>query len=98
MGGLANNGFDSEILKALADDVRIEILETIGLKELNVNEIAQKTSVSRPTVSHHLQILKRADLVSARKDGKETFYSVNTYTLTSISQSLLGFINFGKFQ
>lgn len=98
MGGLANNGFDSEILKALADDVRIEILETIGLKELNVNEIAQKTSVSRPTVSHHLQILKRADLVSSRKDGKETFYSVNTYTLTSISQSLLGFINFGKFQ
>ncbi|MDW7668308.1 MAG: metalloregulator ArsR/SmtB family transcription factor [Bacillota bacterium] len=98
MGGLASNGFDCEILKALADDVRIEILETIGLKELNVSEIAQKTSVSRPTVSHHLQILKRADLVSARKDGKETFYSVNTYTLTSISQSLLGFINFGKFQ
>lgn len=97
MSGLSNNGFDTEILKALADDVRVEILEIIGLKELNVNEIAQKSSVSRPTVSHHLQILKRAALVSARKEGKETFYSVNTYTISSISKSLLIFITLGRF-
>lgn len=44
---------------------------------LSVNEIVEKTSVSQPTVSHHLAILREAGLVDARPDGKQTYYTLN---------------------
>ncbi|HUM28148.1 MAG TPA: metalloregulator ArsR/SmtB family transcription factor, partial [Anaerolineales bacterium] len=37
----------------------------------------EKLDVSQPTVSHHLAILREADLVTVREDGKQTFYSLN---------------------
>ena len=95
MAGISQNNFDIEAVKALSDEVRLEILNIIGHRELMVNEIADKTSVSRPTVSHHLQILKRAGIVTSRKEGKEMYYSVNMYTLTSLSESILKFVTFG---
>ncbi|WP_207750685.1 ArsR/SmtB family transcription factor [Anaeromonas gelatinilytica] len=94
MIGFNNNDIDIEILKALADETRIDILKLLGNREMNVNEIAQNSKVSRPTISHHLQILKRARIVESRKEGKETFYSVNNYVLTSLAQSILGFISY----
>jgi DNA-binding transcriptional ArsR family regulator len=42
-----------------------------------VNEIVEKMDVSQPTVSHHLAILRDADLVHVREEGKQTFYSLN---------------------
>jgi DNA-binding transcriptional ArsR family regulator len=42
-----------------------------------VNEIVEKMEVSQPTVSHHLAILREADLVNVREEGKQTFYSLN---------------------
>jgi DNA-binding transcriptional ArsR family regulator len=44
---------------------------------LSVSEIVEKLDVSQPTVSHHLAILREADLVTVREDGKQTFYSLN---------------------
>jgi DNA-binding transcriptional ArsR family regulator len=37
----------------------------------------EKLDVSQPTVSHHLAILREADLVTVREEGKQTFYSLN---------------------
>ncbi len=97
MSGINQNDMDIEVIKALSDETRIEILEIIGKKELNASEIAIKCTLSRPTISHHLQILKRANILDARKEGKEIFYSVNMQTLKSLSQSLLGFVSMGYF-
>ncbi|WP_051531202.1 ArsR/SmtB family transcription factor [Clostridiisalibacter paucivorans] len=97
MAGINQYNIDIEVLKALADETRLEILEMLGSKEMNVNEIASNSSVSRPTISHHLQILKRAGVLISRKEGKEVYYSVNMYTLTSLSESLLEFVSFGSF-
>lgn len=97
MSGINQNDMDIEIIKALGDETRIEILEIIGKKELNASDIAIKCTLSRPTISHHLQILKRANILDARKEGKEIFYSVNMQTLKSLSQSLLGFVSMGFF-
>ncbi|MBS4538132.1 winged helix-turn-helix transcriptional regulator [Clostridium sp. D2Q-11] len=94
MLGFNKNEIDVDILKALADETRLDILKLLGNKEMNVNEIAQNSRVSRPTISHHLQIMRRARIVEARKEGKETFYSVNNYVLTSLAQSILGFISY----
>ncbi len=97
MSGLNQNAIDLEVIKALGDETRLEILEIIGKKELNATEISDKCILSRPTISHHLQILKRASILEARKEGKEIYYSVNMNTLKEVSRSFLGFVNLGFF-
>ncbi len=63
--------------KALADETRQQIMRLCCCRELSVSEIVEKTSVSQPTVSHHLAILREADLVQARSEGKQTYYTLN---------------------
>ena len=63
--------------KALADETRQHIMRLCCCRELSVNEIAEQTRVSQPTVSHHLAILRDADLVSLRSAGRQTYYTLN---------------------
>jgi len=97
MSGTNQNDLDIEVIIALSDQTRIEILEILGKKELNASEIAFKCTLSRPTISHHLQILKRAKVLEYRKEGKEIYYSVNMHTLKVLSESFLGFTSLGFF-
>lgn len=97
MSGANQYDIDLEVIVALSDETRIQILEIIGKSDLNASDIANKCTLSRPTVSHHLQILKRARILESRKEGKEIFYSVNMDKLKELAQSLLGFTNFGYF-
>ena len=68
--------------KALADDTRQKIMKICCCNWLSVNEIVERTSVSQPTVSHHLAILREAGLVEVREDGKQTFYRLNQKQIT----------------
>ncbi len=97
MSGINEYELDIEAIRALADETRIEILQVIGKRELNATEVANKCTLSRPTISHHLQILKRAKILESRKEGKEIYYSVNMGTLKKLSQVFLRFINLGFF-
>src|SRR3990167_7986479 len=63
--------------KAISDETRQKIMNICCCTSLSVNEIVDKLSVSQPTVSHHLAILREADLVTVREEGKQTFYSLN---------------------
>ncbi|MDX1438052.1 MAG: metalloregulator ArsR/SmtB family transcription factor [Anaerolineales bacterium] len=69
--------------KALADQTRQKIMDLTCCRWLNVSQIVEALDVSQPTVSHHLAILKEADLVVVRKAGKETFYTLNQERLAS---------------
>jgi DNA-binding transcriptional ArsR family regulator len=63
--------------KALADETRQRIMSLLCCRELCVSDlVAKMRSVSQPTVSHHLQILKTAGLVDTRRDGKQVYYSL----------------------
>ena len=66
-----------EFAKAIADETRQQIMKLCCCQELSVSEIVEQTSVSQPTVSHHLAILRDADLVQARSEGKQTYYTLN---------------------
>ncbi|KMZ40064.1 MULTISPECIES: metalloregulator ArsR/SmtB family transcription factor [Bacillales] len=67
------------IFQALGDVNRQEIIMILlENSNLNVNQLAEKVSISRPAVSHHLKILKQAGLITANKSGKETFYSLSS--------------------
>lgn len=63
--------------KALADGTRQEIMRLCCCQWLSVGEIVDSLDVSQPTVSHHLSILKTADLVKVRREGKQIFYTMN---------------------
>jgi ArsR family transcriptional regulator len=63
--------------KAISDETRQKIMNLCCCDSLSVNEIVEKLEVSQPTVSHHLAILREADLVTIREEGKQTFYSLN---------------------
>lgn len=72
------------VFLALGEETRQLILLTLleqELKELRVNEIAQHTYLSRPAVSHHLQILKNAGLLKMRKEGTKNYYSIKKQTM-----------------
>ena len=81
----------NEIFKALNDATRREILELLKTKNLSAGEIADQFNMSKPSISHHLDILKRADLISAEKSGQFIFYSINTTIMEDVLQWILTF-------
>jgi DNA-binding transcriptional ArsR family regulator len=78
-----------DLLAALADPGRQDLVQLLAREELNVGEIAARISLSRPTVSHHLGILRRAGLVRARKQGKEVHYRLNKDAIVGTLQGLV---------
>lgn len=79
------------IFKALNDATRREILELLKVKDLSAGEIADYFNISKPSISHHLDILKRADLISAEKKGQFVIYSINTTIMEDVLQWILTF-------
>ena len=63
--------------KALADPVRRDILVSLKEKSLTAGEIADKYELSNSTISYHLSLLKKADLISERKYKNFIYYDIN---------------------
>ena len=63
-----------DVLKALAEPRRQEILRLVGDRELAAGEIAAHFEVSRPAISQHIQVLKAAGLVTERRAGTKHYY------------------------
>jgi DNA-binding transcriptional ArsR family regulator len=69
------------LFKALQDPTRRRILEMLKKRDLNAGEIADAFRMSKPSISYHLDLLKQANLVSARRDGQFIVYSLETTVL-----------------
>ncbi|MDH4222051.1 MAG: metalloregulator ArsR/SmtB family transcription factor [candidate division Zixibacteria bacterium] len=69
------------IFQALSDETREKILEMIKDKELCVMAICKPFKMRQPSISHHLNILKKAGLVNCCKKGKEVYYTLNSKVL-----------------
>jgi ArsR family transcriptional regulator len=67
----------SRVFQALSDGNRLKILKLLKKEELCVTDICKRFNITQPSVSHHLDILKRADLVRSEKRGREVYYSFN---------------------
>ena len=78
-----------EIFKALADPTRRRILRLLGKREMNAGDIAARFDISAPSMSHHFNVLKGADLLFARRDGQQIFYSLNTTVAEDLMTVLL---------
>ena len=66
------------LFKALNDATRREILELLKEKDLTAGEIADQFKISKPSISHHLDLLRQAGLVVSVKEGQFIYYSLNT--------------------
>jgi len=81
----------NSIFKALNDETRREILDLLKVKDLSAGEVADYFNISKPSISHHLDILKRADLISSEKKGQFIIYSLNTTIMEDVLQWILTF-------
>lgn len=81
----------NDIFKALNDATRREILELLRQKDMSAGEIADAFNISKPSISHHLDILKRAALITSEKSGQFIIYSINTTIMEDVLQWILTF-------
>lgn len=81
----------NNVFKALNDITRREILELLREKDMTAGEIVDKFNISGPSISHHLDLLKQADLVKSKKNGQFVYYSLNTTVVDEIMKWLLQF-------
>ncbi len=79
----------NSVFKALNDETRRAILSLLKDQDLSAGEIAAAFNISKPSISHHLDILKRANLVSSEKKGQYVFYSLNTTVMEDVMQWMI---------
>ncbi|MBI3139408.1 MAG: winged helix-turn-helix transcriptional regulator [Sphingobacteriales bacterium] len=79
------------VFKALNDPTRREILELLQRGDLTAGEIVEQFRISGPSISHHLDLLKQAGLVTAEKEGQFIYYSLNTTVVDEIMKWFLQF-------
>jgi len=68
-------------LRALADPIRREILNLLKKGRLPAGEITEHFSVTAAAISRHLSVLREADLIRDKREGKFIFYELNTSVL-----------------
>lgn len=78
----------NNVFKALSDKTRRQILNLLKSGDLNAGEIAEHFDLSKPSISHHLNILKQANLVLDERQGQTIVYSLNA----TVFQEMMGWL------
>lgn len=80
----------NDAFKALSDPTRRKILQLLKEKDLSAGEIADHFDISKPSISHHLNLLKQARLVQDERHGQSIVYSIN---LTVMQEAMSWFLD-----
>lgn len=83
----------NELFQALSDSTRRQILKMLKDKDLTAGQIAGVFDMSKPSISHHLNVLKKAGLIESERNGQNIVYSLN---MTVMQEALLEFFNYFK--
>jgi ArsR family transcriptional regulator, repressor of sdpIR and other operons len=78
--------------KAIADPTRRRILKYLRGGERNAGELAEYAGIGRTALSHHLMVLKMADLVRVERRGQFQVYSLNTTVFQDLLTEILGWL------
>lgn len=76
----------NDVWTAMADPTRRKILSLLKQNDMNAGEIAEHFNMTKPSISHHLNQLKQANLVVAEKKGQNIIYSLNLSVVEEILQ------------
>jgi len=77
------------LFKALNDQTRREIIELLKKGDMTAGDIAGQFNITKPSISHHLDLLKQAGLVEAVKQGQFIYYSLNTTVVDELFKWVL---------
>ena len=80
----------AETFKALSDPVRREILEMLKRERMSAGEIGKQFDMTGATISYHLSILKKAELVKESKEKNFVYYELNTTVVEEVMLWLSG--------
>lgn len=75
--------------KALSDPTRRQILDLLKDRDMTAGEIADQFQMTKPSISHHLNLLKQADLVWDERQGQHISYSLNTTVFHELMKWML---------
>lgn len=75
----------AELLRALAHPVRLQILRAVREAELSVGDIEEATGIGQPGLSQQLAVLRKAELVTSQRTGKQVFYRVDAARMGDLS-------------
>ncbi|WP_338868935.1 autorepressor SdpR family transcription factor [Spirosoma sp. SC4-14] len=81
----------NNLFKALNDPTRRQILDLLRDGDLNAGEIADRFDMTKPSISHHLDLLRQAGLVEATKQGQFIHYSLNTTVMDELLAWVMSF-------
>lgn len=84
-----------DVFKALSDSTRRRILELLKDRELTAGEIADEFHISKPSISHHLTILKSSGLVTDERKGQNIIYNLNMTVFQEVMSWFVEFYNRG---
>lgn len=84
----AQSGRD-DTFRALADPTRRKILRLLNAGEMSAGDLANHFEISGPSMSHHFNVLKNADLIRTRRNGQQILYSLNTTVVQDMLAHLL---------
>lgn len=91
---MLKNGQDIQrkavLFKALGDETRLKIIGMLHVRDLCLCEIVAGLNIPSSTITHHLQILERGDVVDSRKEGKYTVFSLNKDILLAHTIGIFG--------
>ncbi len=78
----------TNLLKALANEKRLQILCLLAEKELSVTQINQQLALSQSALSQHLAILRRDELVDTRRESQTIYYSLSSESAKAVIDTL----------
>jgi ArsR family transcriptional regulator, arsenate/arsenite/antimonite-responsive transcriptional repressor len=84
------------LFKALDDPTRRKIIELLREKDLSAGEIAEAFNISKPSISHHLELLKKAEVVVAVRKGQFIMYSLNTTVFDELAKWVMDLLKKDK--
>lgn len=86
----------NSLFKALNNETRRKIIRMLQHKDYTAGVIARHFDMSKPSISHHLDILKQADLIRGERNGQFIYYSLNTTVLEEVTNWFLEITNKNK--
>ena len=78
----------AKVMKALSDPKRLKIVDMLSQGKLCANNIQSAFSISQPTLSHDMRVLKEAGVTLESREGKNIYYTLNYETLETLIGSL----------
>ena len=85
-----------DAFKALSDPTRRKILELLQEKSLNAGEIADYFHITKPSISHHLTILKNSGLIVDQRHGQNIVYSLDMSVFQDMMKWFMNFTSMGE--